>query len=83
MAVRMVKKLENPLDPLLFQLDDETLVGSSAAVAVLFDNQRLFVANAGDVRVVVCSTKSNGQIKAVSLSVDHLGIPKQFKKKGK
>ena len=72
LALRMAKRLENPSDPHLVQLDMETLVGASATVAIMLDNKRLFVANAGDVRAVVCSVKADGDIKALPLSVDHL-----------
>ncbi len=77
LALRMAKRLEDPTDPNLSQLDQETLVGASAAIAVLLGNNRLFVANAGDVRAVVCSCQDPDQdqhslLKAVPLSVDHL-----------
>lgn len=71
LALRMAVRLENPNDPQLRQLDLETLVGASATVSVLLDNKKLFVANAGDVRTVVCSTRSNGDIRAIPLFIDH------------
>ena len=71
LALRMAKRLENPSDPHLVQLDMETLVGASATVSVLLDNKKLFVANAGDVRTVVCKTKSNGDVRALPLFIDH------------
>merc|ERR1712241_485856 len=71
LAVRMARRLENPNDPHLLQLDLETLVGASATVSVLLDNKKLFVANAGDVRTVVCKTKSNGDVRALPLFIDH------------
>jgi len=71
LAMRMARRLENPNDPHLLQLDLETLVGASATVSVLLDNKKLFVANAGDVRTVVCKTKSNGDVKALPLFIDH------------
>ena len=71
LALRMAVRLENPNDPQLRQLDLETLVGASATVSVLLDNKKLFVANAGDVKTVVCSTRSNGDIRAIPLFIDH------------
>ena len=72
LAFRMAKRLENPSDPNLLQLDMETLIGASASVSVLLNNQKLFVANAGDIRAVVCSLKPDGDVKALPLSIDHL-----------
>ena len=71
LALRMAKRLENPADPHLLQLDLETLVGASATVSVLLDNKKMYVANAGDVRAVVCSSKPNGDVRAVPLYIDH------------
>lgn len=72
LALRMAKRLENGSDPHLVQLDMETLVGASATVSILLDNSKLFVANAGDVRAVICSLKPDGDVKALPLSIDHL-----------
>jgi len=71
LALRMAVGLENPNDPRLLQLDMETLVGASAAVSVLLNNKKLFVANAGDVRTVLCTTRPNGDVKALPLFIDH------------
>ena len=74
LALRMAKRLQQDhckQDPDLLQLDLETLTGASATCSILLDNAKLFIANAGDVRAVVCSKKDD-DIKAIPLSVDHL-----------
>ena len=72
LAKRMAKRLDNPTDPNLVQLDHEAMSGASATVAVVLNNKKLFVANTGDVRAVICSVKPDGDVKALPLSVDHL-----------
>ena len=69
LALRMAKRLENPQDTHLIQLDMETLVGASATVSILLDDKKLFVANAGDVRAVVCAAKEDGDVRALPLSI--------------
>ena len=72
LALRMAKRLENPQDPHLIQLDMETIVGACATISVLLDDKKLFVANAGDVRVVICAATEDGDVRALPLSIDHL-----------
>lgn len=71
----LATRLADPSNPNLAKLEAEILTGASAAVAVVLGGQRLFVANAGDTKVVVCylvTDESEGEIKALPLSVDHL-----------
>ena len=63
LALRMEKREQNPSDPDLVQLDLETLSGASATVSVLIGNKKLFVANVGDVRAVVCTLNSDGEVR--------------------
>ena len=72
LAQRLAKRLENPTDPQLVQLDLETLSGASATISVMLNDKKIFVANSGDVRAIICSVKSDGDVKALPLSVDHL-----------
>ena len=72
LAKRMAKRLDNPTDPNLVQLDHEAMSGASATVAVVLNNKKLFVANTGDVRAVICSLKPDGDVRALPLSIDHL-----------
>lgn len=40
-------------------------------MAALVHNNKLFVANVGDSRALLCKTDPNGVLKVVQLSVDH------------
>ena len=71
LALRLAKRLENPQDANLIQLDMETSIGASASVSVLLNDKKLFVANAGDVRVVICQDNDD-DVRALPLSIDHL-----------
>lgn len=44
--------------------------GAAAAIALIHDN-KLYVANVGNCRVLLCQTDSNSVLKVVQLSVDH------------
>ena len=51
-------------------LNCELSAGTSVVVALVY-NGRLYVANVGDSRALLCRTDSNGVLRVVQLSVDH------------
>lgn len=63
-------------DLFLFQVDKlnalncELSAGTSAVVALVYKG-RLYVANVGDSRALLCKTDSNQVLRVVQLSVDH------------
>jgi TAK1-binding protein 1 len=58
-------------DPHLKKLDNQAQIGCSATV-VLILNRKMFVANVGDTRAVLCSQTPNGEMKVTRLTVDHV-----------
>ncbi|KAG8233344.1 hypothetical protein J437_LFUL010894 [Ladona fulva] len=54
----------------LESLDAEVSAGTTAVVALVYAG-KLFVANVGDPRALLCRTDSNGVLRVVQLSVDH------------
>ena len=46
-------------------------IGCSATAAVIV-NKKLFVANVGDTRAVLCSQLPSGEIRVTKLTVDHV-----------
>ncbi len=72
-AYRIVLKQENVShnDSKLKQLEDQAQIGCSATVALIL-NRRLFVANVGDTRAVLCSQGPRGELKVTRLSVEHV-----------
>lgn len=52
------------------KLNNELSSGTAAAVALIYDN-KLYVANVGNCRVLLCQTDPNSVLKVVQLSVDH------------
>lgn len=54
----------------LNSLNCELSAGTSAAVA-LIHNGRLYVANVGDSRALLCKTDSNQVLRVIQLSIDH------------
>ncbi|CAG9862657.1 unnamed protein product [Phyllotreta striolata] len=52
------------------KLNDELSSGTAAAVALIYD-KKLYVANVGNCRVLLCQTDPNSVLKVVQLSVDH------------
>ena len=46
-------------------------IGCSATAAVIV-NKKLFVANVGDTRAVLCSQLPSGELRVTKLSVDHV-----------
>lgn len=51
-------------------LNCELSAGTSVVVALVYSG-RLYVANVGDSRALLCRTDSNGVLRVVQLSVDH------------
>lgn len=54
----------------LARLDRELACGTSSAVALIFNN-KLYVANVGNCRVLLCQTDQNSVLKVIQLSIDH------------
>lgn len=54
----------------LNELNRELSAGTSAVVALVYQN-RLYVANVGDSRALLCKTDSNQVLRVVQLSIDH------------
>lgn len=54
----------------LNKLNCELSAGTSAAI-VLICNNKLYIANVGDSRALLCKTDSNQVLRVVQLSVDH------------
>ena len=52
------------------KINYELSSGAAAAIALVYNN-KLFVANVGTCRVLLCQTDSNSVLKVVQLSVDH------------
>lgn len=52
------------------RINCELSSGTAAAVALIYNN-KLFVANVGNCRVLLCQTDANSVLKVVQLSVDH------------
>lgn len=52
------------------RLNYELSSGTAAAVALIYNN-KLYVANVGNCRVLLCQTDENSVLKVVQLSVDH------------
>lgn len=52
------------------RLNYELSSGTGAAVALIYNN-KLYVANVGNCRVLLCQTDQNSVLKVVQLSVDH------------
>ncbi|KAG5877078.1 hypothetical protein JTB14_011782 [Gonioctena quinquepunctata] len=52
------------------RLNNELSAGTAAAVALVFNN-KLYVANVGNCRVLLCQTDANSVLKVVQLSIDH------------
>lgn len=52
------------------RLNGELSSGTTAVVALIHNN-RLFVANVGDSRALLCRTDENGVMKVIQLSCDH------------
>lgn len=52
------------------RINYELSSGTAAAVALIYNN-KLFVANVGNCRVLLCQTDVNSVLKVVQLSVDH------------
>lgn len=52
------------------RLNDELSSGTAAAVALIYNN-KLYVANIGNCRVLLCQTDQNSVLKVVQLSIDH------------
>lgn len=52
------------------RLNYELSSGTAAAVALIYNN-KLYVANVGNCRVLLCQTDQNSVLKVVQLSVDH------------
>nr|XP_023011496.1 TGF-beta-activated kinase 1 and MAP3K7-binding protein 1-like [Leptinotarsa decemlineata] len=52
------------------RLNQELSSGTAAAVALIF-NDKLYVANVGNCRVLLCQTDQNSVLKVLQLSVDH------------
>lgn len=55
----------------LQRLELQPQIGASATVAIVL-NHKLFVANVGDTRAIVCDQLPNGELKVIRLSVDHV-----------
>lgn len=51
-------------------LNYELSSGATSVLALIF-NDKLYVANVGDCRALLCRTDSNGVLRVVQLSVDH------------
>lgn len=51
-------------------LNGELASGTAVAVALICNN-KLFVANVGNCRVLLCQTDTNSVLKVVQLSIDH------------
>ncbi|KAI8479174.1 PREDICTED: TGF-beta-activated kinase 1 and MAP3K7-binding protein 1-like [Branchiostoma belcheri] len=51
---------------------DEKITGGTTAVVALILNSKLYVANAGDSRAVLCKTKPDSSLEVVQLSNDHV-----------
>lgn len=75
-------------------INTELSCGSTAVVALIYKG-RLFVANVGDSRALLCKTDSEGVMRVIQLSQDHvlsnedevlrlsnLGIPEENIRKG-
>jgi len=58
-------------DRKLRELDLQARIGCSATAAVIV-NKKLFVANVGDTRAVLCSQLPSGELRVTKLSVDHV-----------
>lgn len=52
------------------ELDEELSCGTGAAVAIL-KNNRLYVANVGECRVLLCKTDKDDVLRVIQPSVDH------------
>lgn len=52
------------------RINYELSSGTAAAVALIYNN-KLYVANVGNCRVLLCQTDTNSVLKVVQLSVDH------------
>lgn len=52
------------------RINIELSSGTTAAIAYIYKN-KLYVANVGNSRVLLCQTDINGVLKVVQLSVDH------------
>lgn len=52
------------------ELDEELSCGTGAAIAILKDN-RLFVANVGESRVLLCKTDQDDVMSVIQHTVDH------------
>lgn len=52
------------------RINCELSSGATAAVALIYNN-KLYVANIGTCRVLLCQTDANSVLKVVQLSVDH------------
>ncbi|XP_057652313.1 TGF-beta-activated kinase 1 and MAP3K7-binding protein 1-like [Diorhabda carinulata] len=52
------------------KLNNELSSGTAAAIALIYNN-KLYVANVGNCRVLLCQTDANSVLKVVQLSVDH------------
>lgn len=54
----------------LKELDEELSCGTGAAIAIL-KNNRLYVANVGECRVLLCKTDKDDVMRVIQPSVDH------------
>lgn len=54
----------------LKELDEELSCGTGAAIAIL-KNNRLFVANVGESRLLLCKTDKDDVLRVVQHTVDH------------
>lgn len=52
------------------RINCELSSGTAAAIALIYNN-RLYVANVGNCRVLLCQTDQNSVLKVVQLSADH------------
>lgn len=52
------------------KINQDLSSGTAAAVALIYSN-KLYVANVGNCRVLLCQTDSNSVLKVVQLSIDH------------
>ncbi len=52
-------------------INTELSCGSTAVVALIYEN-RLYVANVGDSRALLCRTDQDGVLRVIQLSQDHV-----------
>ena len=69
--LQVVKRESNSYWPPCTHFCSQARIGCSATAAVIV-NKKLFVANVGDTRAVLCSQLPSGELRVTKLSVDHV-----------